>query len=231
MNWYQKQKEAGKVKDLAKGFGTGILMGLPLMGVSPSGTTYPNQQTVQVYNEKPTQPTTKPATQPATKPTAEPINMAELEEMLKTHEGFSNKVYLDSRLIPTVGIGFNLQRTDAKDLIEGLGLNYQSVLNGTQSLTNEQTTNLFNITVKEAVQNAKSLFTTFDEQPSQIKNVLIDMSFNLGKKGLGEFVKFRRAIDKKDYATAAKEMQQSAWFEQVKSRSRSLVSTVQSFAK
>jgi len=55
--------------------------------------------------------------------------------MISTYEGNESCVYDDSEGIPTIGIGFNLQRSDAPSLIAGVGADYNSVLSGSQCLT------------------------------------------------------------------------------------------------
>jgi len=57
--------------------------------------------------------------------------------MVATYEGNESCVYDDSMGIPTIGIGFNLQRSDAPSLIAGVGADYNSVLSGSQCLTSD----------------------------------------------------------------------------------------------
>ena len=57
-----------------------------------------------------------------------------LVERLKKHEGVKNKVYMDSVGIPTIGVGFNLNREDAPQKIKALGLDYNLVKSGKKLL-------------------------------------------------------------------------------------------------
>lgn len=41
----------------------------------------------------------------------------DIESLVSTNEGKRSCVYKDTKGIPTIGIGFNLQRSDAKSLI------------------------------------------------------------------------------------------------------------------
>lgn len=43
-------------------------------------------------------------------------------------------MYKDSLGIPTIGIGFNLKRSDAPKLIAGVGANYNKILAGSECL-------------------------------------------------------------------------------------------------
>lgn len=60
---------------------------------------------------------------------------SDIKTMITESEGKRSCVYNDSLGIPTIGIGFNLKRDDAKALIQKLGLNYNSVVDGKQCLT------------------------------------------------------------------------------------------------
>ncbi len=53
-------------------------------------------------------------------------------------EGRRSTVYRDTKGIPTIGVGFNLTTADAPAQIAALGLDYQSVLNGSAALTDAQ---------------------------------------------------------------------------------------------
>ncbi len=53
------------------------------------------------------------------------------------------------------------------------------------------------------------------------------MSFNLGPQ-ISQFTKLREAIQNKDYQTAAKEMINSKWYNQVGRRSKELVEIMKS---
>ena len=57
---------------------------------------------------------------------------------MKKHEGVRSKKYIDSRGIPTVGVGFNLKRSDADQKLKSVGANPIKVKQGKQELTNNQ---------------------------------------------------------------------------------------------
>lgn len=152
----------------------------------------------------------------------------EISEMLKRHEGVRDKVYQDSEDNPTIGIGFNLNRRDAKSRIESLGLNYNNILNGNSSLKHEQIATLFQKDLSNAIKDAKSFLPDFNKQPDKIKIVLVNMSFNMGLTRLNQFVKFKDALIKKDYKRASKEMKDSRWYHQVGNRSKNLIKIMES---
>lgn len=69
-----------------------------------------------------------------------------------------------------------------------------------------------------AISDAHRIFPSFESQPPNVKLVLISLSFNLGLNRLSKFIKFREAIESKNYHKAANELQRSKWFLQVKRR-------------
>ncbi len=117
------------------------------------------------------------------------------------HEGKRNKVYLDTKNIPTIGIGFNLTRDDAKSKIESLGLNFSDILLGKELLADDQMMYLFEEDFDRIVKIAKSFLYNFDEHPDEIKFVIIDMAYNLENNLFG-FTDLREALANKDYNTA-----------------------------
>ena len=150
------------------------------------------------------------------------INLEEVSKLITRHEGIRNKVYLDTQGNPTIGIGFNLNNSDSRERIEELGLNFESVFVGFDSLTNKQIKSLFDKDLSNSIKDAISFLPDFDNQPDKVKIVLVDMSFNMGLTRLNQFVKFKDALITKDYKRASKEMKDSRWYNQVGNRSKEL---------
>ena len=63
----------------------------------------------------------------------------------------------------------------------------------------------------------------FNEHPAQVQSVLVNMAFNLGPNKLAGFKDFKEALLRKDYQSAANEMINSKWYNQVGLRSEELV--------
>lgn len=147
----------------------------------------------------------------------------DIKNFIETHEGYRNKVYLDSLGIPTIGIGFNLLRPDAKAVLNRLGLDYNKVLSGQTILTDDQVKEIFQICLKIAYADVKKYIPSFDTLPKNIKLGLIDLSFNLGYNRLNKFVKTREYILKKDFKSAANELKNSKWSTQVGNRAKSII--------
>ncbi len=77
-----------------------------------------------------------------------------------------------------------------------------------------------------AIADAKSVVKSFDSLSDVRKRVVTDMVFNLGKTKFRKFAKMLAAIEDKKFDDAAKEMKDSKWCEQVKSRCTTLQSMV-----
>ena len=141
---------------------------------------------------------------------------------VKQHEGVKPKKYLDSRGIPTVGVGFNLKRKDADQKLKSVGANPIKVKQGKQALTQKQIDALLISDLKSSKEAANRVIGNLAQHPSGVQGVLVEMAFNLGANGLSEFKNFLTAVKSKDYKTAAKEMLKSAWSKQVGDRAQTL---------
>lgn len=144
------------------------------------------------------------------------------------HEGKRNTVYKDSRGIPTIGVGFNLNREDSNALLTQVGANPGQIKRGQSKLSNKQINTLLNKDLKKSKEDAKQLVKNFTSLPREVQGVLIEMVFNLGKFGLAKFKKFLDYINKKDWKKASIEMLDSDWSKQVGRRSKTLSNIISS---
>ena len=134
-------------------------------------------------------------------------NWTQVKNLLKKHEGLSLTLYQCPSGKQTIGYGHN---------IEDLGISEEVA-----ELLLEQDTMI----AYKQVKNAVKCFDNLDEARQY---VLIDMCFNMGLSKLMQFKKMLRALDLGDYKTAAKEMLDSKWAKQVKSRANYLACVMQS---
>ena len=128
-----------------------------------------------------------------------PEMSAKLKKSLVLHEGWKNFPYVDTQGKITIGCGFNLSDRGLDDD----WINKQYI---------EDVTFFY---------NQLSDFEWFHSLNSDRQIVLIDMCF-MGWKKFLEFKNLIEALSKHDYKTAAKEMLNSVWAEQVKSRAIAL---------
>lgn len=155
------------------------------------------------------------------------LDRSKLKAQLVHHEGKRSKVYLDTEKIPTIGVGFNLNRRDAKQRVETLGIDFAKLRSGSIELSDRQIESLLEEDINSAIKDCKSLFPELAELSDVRQRVLIDMTFNLGKARLSKFRKMRAAVKARDFRRAGEEMRDSKWYHQVKSRGKNLVSMMQ----
>lgn len=144
------------------------------------------------------------------------------------HEGKESKVYKDTKGIPTIGVGFNLNRDDSSEKLKGVGANPVKIKSGKAQLNDAQIKALLASDLEAAKVNAQSLVKNWQNTPPKVQGVLIEMAFNLGKKGLSEFKNFLSHIENRRYQSASKEMLNSTWAKQVGNRAVTLSNIIKS---
>ena len=128
-------------------------------------------------------------------------------EREKLNEGHFPCVYNYPLGIPTVGVGFNLRKSGAKQRITSVGANYHRILKKRECLTDSQIRDLFDDDMAEAVHCAKSwLSSVWSQLGTTRQSAVADMAFNLGCSRLKQFKKMKAAIKSQDYTKAATEM-------------------------
>jgi len=154
------------------------------------------------------------------------VDTTKIEQLLFFDEGKEYKVYPDSKEIPTVGIGFNLNREDAKAKVTALGVDFNKLKAGKVSLTDAQIEKLFKDDIAWATQAASSHFTNFDKLSDTRKAALINLSFNLGETRLRKFNGTRDAIAMGDFELAAKRLEATQWYKDVPVRAKRIVALI-----
>ena len=109
--------------------------------------------------------------------------------LIQQAEGFRSCKYLDSVGVPTICYGYNLQNGSASADIASVGGNYASVMNGSQCLSQAQCTTLLQKRVNVARSGESAIFGN-SISCACAKNVLVDMTYNLGQAGLASFGQF-----------------------------------------
>lgn len=151
---------------------------------------------------------------------------------IQGHEGRRNWVYNDSEGIPTIGVGFNLQKDGAQGRIEALGVEFNQLLAGTVSLTNAQIDTLFNADLDTAMADAAQRVPSFWNLPDDAQLGVVDMVFNLGGPRFSGFVNLIAALSNTppDFLTAAAQMGDSRWAKQVPNRAADDIALVRGCA-
>jgi lysozyme len=131
-------------------------------------------------------------------------------KMIRTHEGLKLHPYKCTSGKLTIGYGRN---------IEDVGISV------------EEADMLLNNDINRAVDELTLNVHGFESLPYMVRVVLIDMCFNLGITRLMTFKKMLRAILHDDYMEAAKELLDSKYARQVKSRAETLARMLSNVAE
>ena len=145
-----------------------------------------------------------------------------LMKKLIAHEGLRLNVYKDSLGIDTIGIGRNLQdRGISKEELDELDI--PSIKHVYEyGITEADAIFLAENDVQIVEDELVRAHSCVEELDAVRQLVLIDMAFNLGVPRLCKFKKMWAAVHAKQFDIAAKEMLDSRWARQVKSRSTKL---------
>ena len=148
-----------------------------------------------------------------------------LEELVK-HEGLRLQVYQDTLGIDTIGIGRNLKdRGISKEELDELdiptiGHVYE------YGITEADAMVLAENDVQIVEEELLRAHPCVEDLDAVRQLVLVDMAFNMGVPRLCKFKKMWNAIHEKKFDIAAKEMLDSRWATQVKSRSVKLANAM-----
>ena len=141
--------------------------------------------------------------------------MQEVKEGIKTHEGYRNKVYEDTLGKRTVGYG----HLCVEDFWEDDKEYDQTYLN-----------EIFEKDFENALYNSRTLISNRNINHIA-QGVICEMVFQLGIGNVSKFKKMWLALDSEDYVEASKQMLDSKWHKQTKSRCESLASMMATSGK
>jgi lysozyme len=111
--------------------------------------------------------------------------LTDAQQMLIDQEGLRLKVYLDSLGIETIGVGRNLRD---------------------KGITQEEAMILFNADLCDALDDVRHNCSCYDQLSRPRQLVMISLAFNMGRIGLGKFVRFLGALHLGHYDDAADEL-------------------------
>lgn len=130
----------------------------------------------------------------------------DLIERIKQNEGFRGEPYNDTLNIPTIGYGTKLPLTKSEA---------ETILKS-------------RLHVKMAALVKAEPF--INDLPSEIRDVLYEMAYQMGVDGVLKFKKMFAALKVGDYKKAADEMLDSKWASQTPKRAEELAGVVKGFA-
>ena len=133
--------------------------------------------------------------------------MKDIIEQLKIHEGYKPKVYKCTAGVDTIGIGFAI-----KDL--------------------ELSEDVCELILKEKLQALEERFEDkfdwFKTSPIEVRNVMLNMAYQLGFRGFCKFKKTLSYQENAEWESASKEMLDSKWAKQTPNRANELSEIIKS---
>jgi hypothetical protein len=131
-----------------------------------------------------------------------------LKEKIKKNEGFGAAPYLDSLGFATIGYG-HLIKAEEKNLLH-------------EKISKKNLLEIFIKDFNKALKDYEKFYKK-NEYSQNIKQVLIEMIFQLGIDRQREFIKMNGYLEKKQLFMASLEMKNSLWYKQTPKRVDGLI--------
>ena len=147
------------------------------------------------------------------------MNIDQLRDTLKIDEGVKYEIYNDHLGYPTFGIGHLVVESDEE---HGKPV-------GTP-ISEDRVNSVFEKDVAIMIDEAKKIFPNLDELPEEAQQVIVNMTFNMGRPRLSQFKKFIAGVNAGDWNKAAVEMMDSRWAKQVGARAERLRDRIKALA-
>ncbi len=122
-----------------------------------------------------------------------------VKEKIVSEEGTRNRMYKDTRGIPTIGIGHNL--LDNK-------------------ISNETIDVIFRDDLNEVTKQLDNEFSWWREHPEEVQIFMIDFVFNVGINTAKSFKNTMQLIQNKKYKEASESLMKSKYAQQVSNRAK-----------
>lgn len=122
-------------------------------------------------------------------------------ESLKDSEGFVDEVYKDTLGKETVGYGFLVKALSDDELAINAGR--------ISPMGIKEANEILEMKLEKIISSIHLRFKWFDDLPSRVQFLVIEMCYQLGIEGFLGFKRFIKALKKKDYKTAKLELKDS----------------------
>ena len=140
------------------------------------------------------------------------MNIEQLRKELERDEGVKYEVYLDHLGYPTFGIG-HLITDDDPECGASVGTKIDS----------DRVQEAFEADVESVLSDCERLYVQFEHLPEEAQLIIANMMFNMGYTRLSKFKGMKRGVDDRNWESAADEMVDSKWYDQVTRRADRLV--------
>jgi len=149
-----------------------------------------------------------------------------LLEKIKSHEGFASKPYIDP-LVKKYPERYGISPATIKLIEKYLNKLKLTFGYGFTFITEEEAEAVLSIRVKKITQKIANRLTYFDNLPSDVQQMLVEMAYQMGVEGVMKFRKMLAAIEREDWCEALKEGKDSRWYRQTPSRAREVLSPLE----
>ena len=139
------------------------------------------------------------------------MDISKLKDQLIIDEGVKYETYLDHLSLKTCGIG-HLCREDEPEYDLELGA----------EVSEDRVTELFEQDIQSVIQDCKKVYDDWDKLPEEVKQIVANMMFNLGRPRYSKFRKHIQAVMDGNWQESANQMRQSRWHKQVTNRAERL---------
>ena len=139
------------------------------------------------------------------------MDISKLKDQLIIDEGVKYETYLDHLSLKTCGIG-HLCREDEPEYDLELGA----------EISEERVTELFEQDIQSVIQDFKKVYDDWDKLPEEVKQIVANMMFNLGRPRYSKFRKHIQAVMDGRWQESANQMRDSRWYRQVTNRAERL---------
>ena len=145
------------------------------------------------------------------------MNRQSVYEQLKIDEGVVYEIYNDHLGYPTFGVGHLITKSDPEHgCPEGTPVSEERV----EAVFEED----LNVTLRECGVLYGFRWSSF---PNEVKEILVNMMFNLGRPRLSKFKKMNGHLEMGDWKNAAIEGRDSRWYRQVGNRAERLMTRLE----
>ncbi len=136
------------------------------------------------------------------------MSLNELKKRIKKNEGYSQSPYKDQLGFYTIGYGHLIKKNELKLFNKKYNKKYYK--------------NLFEKDFRKSLNEYKKLFNR-KKHNKKDQELLIEMLYQLGTKGVSKFKKMLSYIDKKEKFMTCLEMMDSLWYKQTPKRVENLI--------
>ena len=136
-----------------------------------------------------------------------PKELNDLLKDIKKHEGFKHRVYKCTEGYDTIGYGFAI-----KDLVIEKDIADLILMKKLHTL----------------LQRVMVAFSWFESMPPEVKDVVLNMCYQLGLSGFSKFKKTIYLLETEQFEEASVEMLDSLWAKQTPNRAKELSEIVRS---